>query len=606
MKCLSLFAGVGGFDRGLELSGHVIVGQVEINAFANKILERRWPHITRWTDVREWTSNGDEHIDMLCGGFPCQDLSVAGKRGGLAGARSGLFSEILRIAKICKPTWGFFENVPGLFSSHAGRDMATVLEGLRECWPVVGYRVLDSRYFHLAQRRERVFFVCGPTERSVEEVLFESESSGRNLETSGEARAHVAASLRSRSANPGVSPPGRGGEDDMNIVTVSHALCAKKSGMRFDPNEETYVAACLNSAGNTGGFRIEPGEHLAVTHSLTAGGFDASEDGTGRGTPIIPIAEIGAKTQMGDGRNGCGIGQPGDPMFTLQAGKQHGVGVRRLTPTECERLQGFPEIEKSVIIELCLGHQNCCASADRRSHKSHELAGSAERIVPSDRARYVSYDSALKHQKDNRHALSDVHIFFGLEKVEIHNQEKLSLRASLVNPPNTSLLPIGIGDFAHLSAGLHSIVDQIIQNGEVGLRLSERCSMVLENGDAHVKLYGSEITQLVNDVRAGSIMANSHMKSTISGRFSIENIELDLITSYCSVVAAISGFIPAKTLHADSFRIDITTRRGWTCLCKDIPCTCPDGHRYQAMGNAVSVPVIEWIGKRLKQLERSL
>ena len=348
MKCLSLFAGVGGFDRGLELSGHAIVGQVEINAFANKILERRWPHTPRWTDVREWTGQGDEHIDLLCGGFPCQDLSVAGKRGGLAGARSGLFSEILRIAKILKPTWGFFENVPGLFSSHAGRDMATVLEGLRECWPVVGYRVLDSRYFNLAQRRERVFFICGPTARSVEEVLFESEGSGGNLAESSEARAHVAASLRSRSANPGVSAPGRGGEEDMNIVCAA-ITASDKSGMdRGDDsaNSKLVVAATLNCSGQQGGFRTEPGEH------------------------IIPIAEIGAKTQMGDGRNGCGIGQPGDPMFTLQAGKQHGVGVRRLTPTECERLQGFPDGWTCLCQPIETYNANACTCPDGHRYQA--------------------------------------------------------------------------------------------------------------------------------------------------------------------------------------------------------------------------------------------
>ena len=143
---------------------------------------------------------------------------MAGKRKGLQGERSGLFSQIIAIAHAIKPTWGLFENVPGLFSSHAGRDMATVLEGLRECWNVVGYRVLDSRYFHLAQRRERVFFVCGPTEQCVEEVLFESESSGRDLTTGGETGAHVASSLRSRSKNIGQS-----NGEELNDSTEAHA-----------------------------------------------------------------------------------------------------------------------------------------------------------------------------------------------------------------------------------------------------------------------------------------------------------------------------------------------------------------------------------------------
>lgn len=369
MRVGSLFAGVGGFDRGLELAGHTISWQVEINAFANRVLERRWPHTPRGVDVREWTGDGHEHIDLLCGGFPCQDLSVAGKRAGLAGARSGLFSEILRIAKICKPTWGLFENVPGLFSSHAGRDMATVLEGLRECWNVVGYRVLDSRYFHLAQRRERVFFVCGPTERGVEEVLFESESSGRDLTTGGETGAHVAASLRSRSSNPGTNPPGRGGEDDMNLVCALTASEYADRGDASDNSKLVPVAACLNSGGNSGGFRTEPGEHL-VAHTLRGEGFDASEDGTGRGTPLVPIAEVGAKTQMGGGRNGCGIGQPGDPMFTLQAGKQHAVGVRRLTPTETERLQGFLDGWTCLCQPLESYDSNRCTCPDGHRYKA--------------------------------------------------------------------------------------------------------------------------------------------------------------------------------------------------------------------------------------------
>lgn len=339
----SLFSGVGGFDKGLEDAGCEIKWQVERDPFARKVLAKHWPHVTCGDDVREWPRNRHEPIDLLVGGFPCQDLSVAGKRAGLAGERSGLFHEFVRIAKALQPTWGLVENVPGLFSSCGGRDMATVLEGLRECWPVVGYAVLDSQYFGVPQRRRRVFLVGGPTERCVEQVLFESQSCGGDFTPSDETGAHVAASLRSRSHRPGVNPPGRGGEDDMNLVC---AITARdyKGHDRGDSsaNSKLVVAATLNSAGNQGGFSPEPGEHL-VTHSLRAEGFDASEDGTGRGTPLVPIAEVGAKTQMGSGRNGCGIGHEGDPMFTLQAGKQHAIGVRRLTPTECERLQGFPD-----------------------------------------------------------------------------------------------------------------------------------------------------------------------------------------------------------------------------------------------------------------------
>lgn len=322
MRVGSLFAGVGGFDRGLERVGFEIAWQVERDPFCQRVLAARWPHVARGTDVREWTGDGSEPVDLLCGGFPCQDLSVAGQRAGLAGARSGLFWQIVRFAKQAKPTWGLFENVPGLFSSHGGRDLAAILEGLRQCWPVVGYRVLDSRYWGVAQRRRRVFLVGGPTEAGVEQVLFEPESGGGGLAACAETRQDIAASLRSRSSKSGVNLPGRGGEDDMNLQIVQSLTNLGSGGP--DDNEA--------QAG-----------HL-VTHTLRADGYDASEDGTGRGTPIIPIAEVGAKTQMGGGRNGCGIGHEGDPMFTLQAGKQHAVGVRRITPTEAERLQGFPDL----------------------------------------------------------------------------------------------------------------------------------------------------------------------------------------------------------------------------------------------------------------------
>lgn len=382
----SLFSGIGGMDLGLEWAGMECKWQVERDGFCQKILNRRWPGVTRYDDVREFYGRtrgeggkhsvpkgngsypqgnsvrlepGADRVDLLVGGFPCQDLSVAGRRSGLCGERSGLFFEIIRIAKEIKPTWGLLENVPGLFSSHGGRDMATVLERLRECWPVVGYRVLDSQYFGVPQRRRRVFFVCGPTAHSVEEILFEPEGRGGHSSPGDQAWSSLAATLRSRSAKPGISQPGRGGEDDMNLI-LSDTLGASADritgrqgpiapllsghshyGDQIGYESHLTIAATLNSGGNNGGFRTEPGEHL-VAHTLQGEGFDASEDGTGRGTPMV----VSGRERGDDGR-----GYKREPHISnlpaLDATKPdrlfNDLGVRRLTPTECERLQGFPD-----------------------------------------------------------------------------------------------------------------------------------------------------------------------------------------------------------------------------------------------------------------------
>ena len=299
----SLFSGIGGFDLGLERAGMRIEWQVERDPFARRVLAARWPHVTCGDDVREGPRHGDEPIDLLVGGFPCQDLSVAGKRAGLAGERSGLFHEFIRIAKTLKPQWGLVENVPGLFSSCGGRDLATVLEGLRECWPVVGYAVLDSQYFGVPQRRRRVFLIGGPTERSVEQVLFECYGGSGDFASSTEAGTHVAASLRSRSHKAGVNQPGRGGEDDMNLVVSDPITCNPYS----DKISEENKLICQ-----------------AITN-LASGGPDDNE------------AQAGHLVMQCHGSN---VG----PMGHLRAGNGGLTGgVRRLTPTECERLQGFPD-----------------------------------------------------------------------------------------------------------------------------------------------------------------------------------------------------------------------------------------------------------------------
>ncbi len=156
----SLFSGVGGLDLGLRRAGIDTAFLCESDAWKRSVLAAHWPGAPIHDDVRDVPGSGRVGpIDLLHGGFPCQDLSVAGRRAGLAGERSGLFHEFARITDALRPTWVLLENVPGLASSNDGRDFGVVLGTLAELGYGVAWRVLDARYFGVPQRRRRVFVV---------------------------------------------------------------------------------------------------------------------------------------------------------------------------------------------------------------------------------------------------------------------------------------------------------------------------------------------------------------------------------------------------------------------------------------------------------------
>ena len=194
MKFVSLFAGVGGFDLGLTRSGHECVGQVEIDKHARSVLDLQFPEIPKHNDVTTAIDWADEigltgNIDLVCGGFPCQDLSVAGKRAGLSGARSGLFYDALRFATHTKAETILLENVPGLLSSNQGRDFGVLLNALAESgYSNIEWRVLDSQFFGVAQRRRRIFIVASVGTEPFRQILAECESSQRDSGTINQTR----------------------------------------------------------------------------------------------------------------------------------------------------------------------------------------------------------------------------------------------------------------------------------------------------------------------------------------------------------------------------------------------------------------------------------
>jgi len=329
-----------------------------------------------WDDV--------EPIDLLVFGSPCQSFSVAGKRLGLDDPRGNLALVALGVARRLRPEWLVFENVPGLLSSDQWRDFGAFLGLLGECGYGWAYRVLDAQYFGVPQRRRRVFAVghLGDWRRAAA-VLFERESLRGNspprreagegiarpvafgidsdcLDRSGEAASGSAgersglgiveeATSALRAKRPGAVA--FGGNDTRGPIDVATARSAHAVPHgRCDFESETFVVAQChgNNVGELGTLRKGDGGVTSgvpfVAHALRAEGFDASEDGTGRGTPLVPIAfdcKAGGETSFSIGEipgalRGEGHGGGHAAVASLP-------GVRRLTPRECERLQGFPD-----------------------------------------------------------------------------------------------------------------------------------------------------------------------------------------------------------------------------------------------------------------------
>ena len=153
----SLFAGIGGFDLGFERAGFDIKWQVEIDPFCRAVLAQHWPTVTRYEDVR--TVGGDlEPVDVICGGFPCQDISHVGRRAGLSGARSGLWREMVRALRVVRPRFAVMENVAALL----GRGMGTVLGDLADIGHDAEWDCLSACAFGAPHTRDRVFLVAYP------------------------------------------------------------------------------------------------------------------------------------------------------------------------------------------------------------------------------------------------------------------------------------------------------------------------------------------------------------------------------------------------------------------------------------------------------------
>ena len=379
-RVLSLFSGGGGLDLGLETAGAQVAAMCEIDPHAASVLRHHWPDTPVHDDVT--TLNPEDfrgRIDLVAGGSPCQDLSVAGRRGGLDGARSGLFWHQCRIADSVHAKWVLWENVAGALSSNDGADFAAVLWGLTGALPdvpdggwrtagvVVGpkrtavWRMLDARWFGVAQRRRRVFVVAGPRGACGPEVLLEPEGLHGNPEPSREAWSGVAA-LTARGV-------GTCGADD-NQAQAGHLI----------PELANTLTARDGKGAPT---RIDAGQGNLI-QALVPIGFGWS-DAAAQGDDVVMdgIASLRTKMQLAvayplamRGREDGAELEMGEPNVynALRAGNGGSsrantvltptLAVRRLTPVECERLMGWPDdwtrwgvTATGAVVELADSHR---------------------------------------------------------------------------------------------------------------------------------------------------------------------------------------------------------------------------------------------------------
>ena len=245
----------------------------EIEAFPRAVLAHRWPEVKCHGDFTTIKAGDYRPIDLLVGGTPCQSFSVAGLRGGLGDDRGNLALEYLRLADRLRPRWLVWENVPGVLSSNSGRDFGSILGGLVELGYGFAYRVLDAQFFGVAQRRRRVFVVgyLGDWRRAAA-VLFERHSLSGHPAPRREAR-QTAPTIPSRSFAGG----GLGTDFDCDGGLI--------------PSVAGTFKACTGSGGwSNSADHAAAGYMIPVAHTLKGEGFDVSEDGTGRGTPIVPVA----------------------------------------------------------------------------------------------------------------------------------------------------------------------------------------------------------------------------------------------------------------------------------------------------------------------------
>lgn len=334
MRYLSVCSGIEAASVAWESLGWKAVGFSEIDPFPSAVLKHRYPEVVNYGDMSKFREWGIERgsVDVLVGGTPCQSFSVAGLRAGLADPRGNLALTYLSMVDYFRPRWVVWENVPGVLSSNGGRDFGTFIGAFSEIGYSFAWRILDARFFGVPQRRRRVFIVGHFRDwRNPAKVLFEPEGVRGN------------------------SSPGRkAGEDDTGSTGEGLARCITTGEAKRQDWESCTLIAATQYGGVAGTLTARHDSSPCADRGMNINAFDETQITCptnksrclpGSPSPTLakqarpPTIAINSRQDPDSWIDRTGpLDTDGGTMAILLQKK-----VRRLTPRECERLQGFPD-----------------------------------------------------------------------------------------------------------------------------------------------------------------------------------------------------------------------------------------------------------------------
>lgn len=361
IRYFSMFTGVGGFELGIGERGEC-VGFSEIDKYSNQLLANKFPNITNFGDATKINPRELPDFDMLCGGFPCQAFSIAGKRKGFNDTRGTLFFEVARIIEVKRPKIVFLENVKGLLNHDKGKTFSIIIQTISELGYDVQWMVLNSKFFGVPQNRERVFIIGSIRGEPRPEILPFRENFSKDFKQL-EKKPMIIGTTKSDTA--------RGTNSRSWVHDINGIIGAVNSTEYKQPKQIAVSCAYRTRTYRNQGGTIEmrkdniANQLTSVTKDSMVLGYSRDEKGNtiNRHTKNIfgtikscqrlnqqdlIIHSLYPRTGNPDVGGTGHLSKQDDTTYCLDSGNCQalefkGMKIRRLTPIECERLQGFPD-----------------------------------------------------------------------------------------------------------------------------------------------------------------------------------------------------------------------------------------------------------------------